>query len=199
MHPLVTVLYEDSKRGQDYPLHFLVLRMVEDDIDGQTWKLRKAVLDNPRKGIDRILSDVKETALIAGAGKLFVLADRDRITEHLNQTLPEGAKALARDATEAEVIAAVRARSDAPVKLEVFLLTPNLEGLLAAIEECTQDQPLEGMVEAKAKDRVARDLILKAVAKATLAAVRACVRARQPGLDALVKALADSLPRESIA
>lgn len=54
MSPVATVLYEDSMRpgaGGSYPLHDLVMRMVEDEINGQTWELARAVAKNPRNGI----------------------------------------------------------------------------------------------------------------------------------------------------
>ncbi len=83
--PLVTVLYEDSKIGKEFPLHKLVMRIVEDEINGQTWRLLKLADNNPRNGIDNILRDVRAAALIAGAGFLFVLADRDVLIQHVNQ------------------------------------------------------------------------------------------------------------------
>lgn len=34
MNPLATILYEDAQLGREYPLHTLVMRMVEDEIIG---------------------------------------------------------------------------------------------------------------------------------------------------------------------
>lgn len=199
MNPRATVLYEDSKIGKEYPLHHLLLRMVEDEINGQTWRLRKAVTDNPRKGVDKVLADVRVTSMIAGEGLLFVLVDRDRIVQHLNRYAEAGASQLDANATDDEVAAAMLGMSDAPDKLRVFLLHPNIEGLIAAIEACAPGQWAEDVARARAKDRIARDVVLGEIAKAAMATVRACVRGRQPGLDALATALAAFLPTEAIA
>lgn len=70
-----TVLHEDKMvpgPNGDYPLHALVMRMVEDDINGQTWRLRSLFDRNPRNGIDAIINDVKRTEMIAGAGQLYL-------------------------------------------------------------------------------------------------------------------------------
>ena len=79
--PRVTVLYEDSMavgaEGQ-FPLHDLVLRMLEDDIDGETWQLHHAIDKNPRNGVDKLLGDLAHASLIAQDGRLCVLVDRDR-------------------------------------------------------------------------------------------------------------------------
>lgn len=196
---VATVLYEDSKVGRDYPLHALIMRMVEDDIDGQTWRLRKLVADNPRNGIDKILEDVRSTSLIAGAGRLFVLADRDHVVEHLNRTAPSGAAPLPLTATDAAIEAAMQARSDAPGKLRVFLLSPNVEGLLAAIEACSGGEAHPQLARARQKERFARDAVFTSVARSALLSVRACIRARQTGLDALIGALGSLIPPAEIA
>ena len=84
---VATVLYEDRMRPSpsgEYPLHDLVMRIVEDDINGETWELRKIVEKNPRKGIGNVLNDVRRTELIAGSGDLFLLVDRDVIAQHLD-------------------------------------------------------------------------------------------------------------------
>ncbi|MSQ04318.1 MAG: hypothetical protein EXR71_20965 [Myxococcales bacterium] len=193
------MLYEDSKIGKEFPLHHLLLRMVEDDINGQAWRLRKAVFDNPRNGIDKVLADVRVASLIAGAGMLFVLADRDVLIEHVNQNAKPGEARLLPTAADADVVAAVRATADAPDRVRVFLLQPNLEGLIRAIETCAPGQWSDDMRRAKAKDRLARDFVLTEVAKAAMAAVRACIRTHQPGLEALAKALAEVLPEATIA
>jgi hypothetical protein len=198
MTPLATVLYEDSKIGKLYPLHDLILRMVEDDIDGKTWRLHKAVADNPRKSIDKVLRDISHTSLIAGAGKVFILADRDQITRHINQHKPPEEPVLSPNAADPEIVDAMLRMSDAPKKLEVFFLQPNLEGLIDAVGQCAPGQWSTDIRNAKRKDRGARDFVLQEVAKATMAGVRTCVRAQQPGLDGLVKALTALIPPKAI-
>ena len=200
MKPLATVLYEDSKIGKEFPLHNLLMRMVEDDIDGQTWRLRKLVLDNPRNGIDNVLADVRATSLIAGPGIVFVLADRDRIVQHLNRSARSGETRLEADASDDEIADAILARSDAPRQLRVFMLQPNMEGLITAIEACVKRRQLaDEIAGAKAKNRIMRDLVLTEVAREAMQGIRACVRERQPGLDALAKAIGEAIPREAIA
>lgn len=200
MKPLVTVLYEDSKIGKEFPLHKLVMRIVEDEINGQTWKLLKLVDDNPRNGIDNVLRDVRAASLIAGRGSLFVLADRDVLIQHVHRNARQGEARLAAHAADEEVTAAVQATAgDAADRVRVFLLQPNMEGLMRAIERCAPGQWPDDLQRAKAKDRISRDFVLGEAAKAGMAALRACIRQHQPGLDALALALAEVLPREPIA
>jgi hypothetical protein len=195
---LATVLYEDSKIGRDFPLHHLILRMTEDDINGETWRLRQCVLDNPRNGVDLVLKELPRTKLVAGTGKLFVLVDRDRIVQHINQMLPRGQKAVPSGATDDVIVNALRGFSNAPEQLEVFLLYPNMEGLMATIAQCAPGQWTEQLALARKKVRTARDAVLSAVATATNHAVRKCIREHQPGLDGLARALAALIPKGSI-
>jgi hypothetical protein len=184
MTPLVTVLYEDkmsSSANGGYPLHDLVMRMVEDDINGQTWQLGRLSAKNPRNGVDKIIKDIKDTGLIAGAGKLLVLVDNDRIGEHLG---------LGNSATDDKVAAELRRRSDAPDKLGVFFLHSNLEGLLRSIQRCAPSLLPDIMQAALRKDLNRRDLVFNEAKKASHRPLRQCVRAAQPGLDQLVKAIA---------
>lgn len=199
MKPLATVLYEDSKIGKQYPLHHLLLRMVEDDANGQTWGLHKAVEDNPRNGIDKVLADVRITSLIAGAGLLFVLVDRDRVVHHVNQNRRPGEPTLAADATDEQIVEAILGTSDARDKVRVFFLHRNMEGLVGSIEACARGRWAAEIAGAKGKDRLARDFVLGACATAAMAAIRTCVRTHQPGLDALATALAGCIPAEAIA
>jgi hypothetical protein len=200
--PLVTVLYEDSKIGKEFPLHKLVMRIVEDEINGQTWKLLKLVDDNPRNGIDNVLRDVRAASLTAGQGSLFVLADRDVLIQHVNQNARPGEARLANTATDEEIAAAVQATAgEAADRVRVFLLQPNMEGLIRAIQACAPGQWPDDISQAlpPKKDRISRDIVLVEAAKAGMAALRACIRSHQPGLEALALALAEVLPRESIA
>jgi hypothetical protein len=179
-----TVLYEDKMAvgaGGQYPLHDLVLQMVCDDGGGEIWQLQKLVSKNPRNGIDKLLADLRRTSLIAEAGRLFVLVDRDRIARHVT---------LSGSATDEEVLAAMLARSDAPEKLQCFFLLPNVEGLLQALAACDPALEPESMARALQKKPIDRDIVFVSAKKAERVALRACVRQRQPGLDALVRALA---------
>lgn len=197
--PLATVLYEDSKLGKEFPLHHLVLRLVEDEINGQTWRLRKVVHDNPKNGIDKVLADVRATELIAGEGMVFVLVDRDRIVRHVNQNALPNEVPLSPNATDDEIVSALKATTKAASKLGVFLLYENMESLLDAIGACAPGQWKAELAVAKGKDRLARDFVLTEISKAAMTAVRACVRAKQPGIDGLAKALAAIIPPEAIA
>ncbi|MBM4397707.1 MAG: hypothetical protein FJ087_18715 [Deltaproteobacteria bacterium] len=193
MSVVATVLYEDKMRPIDcgsYPLHDLVMRIVEDDIDGETWRLRKRVDRNARKGIGNILNDLGRTDLIAGAGRLFVLVDRDRIAAHLG---------VAADSSDAGLQEALRARSDAPDKVQLFFLLPNMEGLLGAIHDCDGSVASSSIQGALAKNLNDRDIVLNGARKAERRALRDCVRARQPGLDALARSIAALVGQEAVA
>ncbi len=197
---LVTVLYEDSKIGKEFPLHKLVLRIVEDEINGQTWRLHKLVVDNPRNGIDNVLRDVRAASLTAGSGALFVLADRDVLIEHVNKNAKPGEARLAKSATDEDIAAAVQATAGgAADRVRVFLLQPNMEGVVAAIERCAPGQWQEDIARARSKDRISRDFVLGEAAKSGMATLRACIRRHQPGLESLALALAGALPTEAIA
>jgi len=182
---LATVLYEDSMStgpGGSYPLHDLVVRLVEDEINGQTWQLMKLVDKNPRKGIGNVFRDLKRTSLIAGVGMLFLLIDSDKTAEQLG---------LASDASEDEVIAALREKSDAPERVEVFFLRENMEDLMDSIRQCAPEllpDNVQAAIESKSLND--RDIVLKEVKKAHQETLRDCVREAQPGLDALARAVA---------
>lgn len=200
MNPLVTVLYEDSKLGKEFPLHRLVLRMVEDEINGATWKITNQVAENPRNGVDNVLRDVRSAALTAGRRYLFVLVDRDKLVAHVNKNAKPGEARLSPNATDDELLEAVRSTAgEAADRVRVFLLKPNMEGLIRTIGTCETNQPVEYVARAKAKDRIARDLVLSAAAKSSMASLRACIRRHQPGLDALARALVEVVPTELIA
>jgi len=190
MTPRATVLYEDTMQpgaNGAYPLHDLVMRLVEDEINGETWRLLPLVDKNPRNGIGNLLREVSRTRLLAAGGRLLVLVDSDRVREHLK---------LGRQATEAEVIEAMRKKSDAPELLDVYFLRPNLEGLLQAVQTC--DRALLPAVVASAlrKNVNDRDVVFNEVKKAAHRPLRDCVRQRQPGLDGLARALAGLISRD---
>lgn len=179
----VTVLYEDAiakDAGSKYPLHDLVLSMVEDDSGVQLWQLDRAVDKNPRNGVSKLLGDLARTDRLAGAGRLFVLVDRDRVAEALH---------LPRDASDDAVCATIRGRSDAPDKLDVFFLHPNLEGLLVAVRACDPALLPDQVTRALEKKLLDRDLVLAEARKPHRRALRECVRRHQPGLHALVQAI----------
>jgi hypothetical protein len=181
---LATVLYEDkmsSSANAGYPLHDLVMRMVEDDINGKTWELLKLVDNKPRNGIGNLINDVRITELIAGPGKLLVLVDSDRIGEHLR---------LGNSATDGQVVAALEGCSNAPAKLGVFFLRPNLEGLLRAFQRCDPSGLPESMQAALRKNLNHRDMLFKEAKRDVRRSLRQCLREAQPGLDGLVKEIA---------
>ena len=177
---VATVLYEDKMRvgsGGAFPPHDFVLAMVA-DLTGQTvWDLRRLVDKNPRNGVSKLVADVSRTSLLAGRGKLCVLVDRDRIAEHLG---------LPKNAAESAVTTALYERSDAPGKLSVHYLDPNIEGLMRSIEECAKAEPAP-----TAKNHNARDLYLNRAAFALPDTVRDCVKGKQPSLGALAELLAE--------
>lgn len=177
---VATVLYEDKMQvgsGGAFPPHDFLLAMVADLTEQTVWDLRGLVDKNPRNGVSKLIADVRRTSLLAGRGKLCVLVDRDRVAEHLG---------LPRNAPEDEVTAALRERSDAPDKLSVHFLDPNIEGLMRSIAECAPTEPPPA-----AKDHNSRDMYLNRAAFALGAAVRDCVKGKQPSLGALVVLLAD--------
>lgn len=180
MTPVATVLYEDKMQvgsGGAFPPHDLVLAMVA-DVTGQTvWDLRKLVEKNPRNGVSKLIRDVGRTSLLAGAGRLCLIVDRDRVAEHLG---------LPKVAAEAEVTAKLAERSDAPEKLAVYYLDPNMEGLMRSIEECDPSLPAP-----RTRDHNSRDIYLNKAAFAAPPSVRDCVKSKQPGIDALVRMLAE--------
>lgn len=179
MTPAATILYEDTmlpSPDRSYPLHDLVMRLVEDRIDGPTWTLRKLVYANPRRGIDKLLRDLSITSQIAGPGKLLLLVDRDRIASHLR---------LDGRASDEEIRAALAARSDAPERISAFFLYPNLEGLLRSVQRCDPALLPEVMARALRKQLNDRDIVLKEVGRATRLELRSCLLRSQPGLDAL--------------
>lgn len=135
MKPVATVLYEDKMQvgsGGAFPPHDLVLAMVADRTGQPVWELQRLVDKNPRNGVSKLIADVGRTSLLAGGGRLCLLVDRDRVAEHLQRP---------RTSTEDEITAALHARSDAPDRLSVHFLAPNLEGLMRSIAECAPTEP----------------------------------------------------------
>lgn len=176
---LATVLYEDKMQaggGGVFPPHDFVLAMVSDLTGHTVWALRRQIEPNPRNGVAKLIGDLGRTSLLAGEGLLYVLVDRDRVAEHLR---------LPKLAAEADVIRAMKARSDAPDKLNVHFLDPNIEGLMRSIEGCAPGVPAPSK-----KDHNSRDLFLKHAAFKLSAAARDCVKGKQASLGALVERLA---------
>jgi len=177
MSPVATVLYEDRMQvgaGATFPLHDLILKWVANQTERPLWELQKLVDKNPRNGVSKLLGDVPKTSRIAGGGCLILLVDRDHIAEHVH---------LQKNAPDQQVIEAILRKSDAPQKLTIYFLHPNMEGMLSSIEDYdpTLPAPLK-------KDPNARDIILKK-ARTRPAHLRDCVRSRQPGIAALTDKL----------
>lgn len=194
---MITVLYEDSQRGRaEFALHRLVLRLVEDDVGGETWRLGQRVQAVPRSGVDKVLRDLRERAdLIAGSGFVFALVDRDEIVAHLNR---HRAGPLPRDVDDETLEAAIQESSNRPDRVRAFFLRPNLEGVLLHIQACAPGRWTADLARACAKrpGLIERDRVFKALAPAAERAVRDCVRRDQPGLEALARAVAAHLVPE---
>jgi hypothetical protein len=188
-----TVLYEDKMiptAASTYPLHDLVVRLVEDDVGVEAWKLAKRLFPNPRNGVGNILNDIGRTDFLAEAGVLCVLLDRDRIAQHVG---------LKGGPSDAEVVAKLRGKSDAPEKLHVFFLYPNVEGLLEGVAACDGALLPHNLLRAKErKSRNDRDIVLNELKTAARRSVRDCIRLKQPGLDGLARFLATLLATTSI-
>ena len=188
MSPLATVLYEDrmlpNSQGQ-FPLHELALRMVEDDINGETWKLHQVdIRKNPMKGVGNVLRNIRRTKRLAGNGIVIALIDADRLHDHFD---------VARDATDEQRVVAIKAKSDAPERLYPFFLQDNMEALLRDIRACDASLLPEVMDAALQKSLNDRDVVLREVAKQSNTSVRSCVRRdeNQPGLDKMVRLLGE--------
>lgn len=182
MSLVATVLYEDQMQpGSEgaLPAHDLLLAMVRDDMGMAVWELRKRIRGNPRKGIDKLIADVARTQLLAGPGLLCLVVDKDRIAPHLG---------LPHNASEVQVTAEIAKRSNAPSKLRVHFLVPNMEGLLRSIADCDG-----GTRAPHGKNHNERDLFLKKAAFAPQRALRDCVREKQPSLGKLAGILAGSV------
>jgi hypothetical protein len=178
--PVATVLYEDKMQvgsGGAFPPHDFVLAMVADRTGRSLWELRGLVDKNPRNGVAKLLADVRRTSLLAGNGRLCVLVDRDRVAEHLG---------LPRNASDEAVTEVLCGRSDAPEKLSVHFLDPNMEGLMRSIAECAP-----GVAAPVGKDHNTRDVFLNRAAFALAPAVRDCVGGKQRSLRELVTLLAE--------
>jgi len=183
--PVATVLYEDKMQvGSNglFPLHDLVLAMVGDVTGQAVHDLRNHVDKNPRNGVNKLLADLGRTDLLAGRGKVIVLVDKDRVAQHLG---------LSKQASEAAIATAMAERSDAPDKLSVHFLDPNLEGLLRSIADCAPAHPAPAV-----KDHNTRDVYLNRAAFSLSAAIRDCVQTRQPSLGALARMLAALCQRD---
>lgn len=183
-----TILYEDAMRGSGgvFPPHDFVLSMVGEALRsqrpgevGDIWGLRRRVEARPQNGVGKLIAAVGTTDLLAGAGELFALVDRDEVGKHLR---------LGKGASDQQVVSALRARSDAPAKLHVHFLDPNLEGLLRTLLGCG----LPGEMPVK-KDLNTRDILFGKAAHSVGEALRSCVRAHQKSLAEMVDTIASLL------
>lgn len=185
---LATVLYEDTMlpgAGGSYPLHDLVMRFVEDQINGQTWRLQKLISKNARKGIGNVLKDIEKTSLLAGSGELFLLVDRDEIAAQVQ---------LPHSATDDCVVEELRRRSDAPSKLHPFFLYRNLEDLLRHVQACDPSLLPGTVTSALNKNLNDRDIVLNRVKKPTYKELRNCIARTQTGIRDLAASLAKLVP-----
>ena len=173
----IVVLYEDKRAHADpgrFPLHDLVLRLVEDEVNGETWRLAKQVLMNPRGGVSNVLKQLKKTHRLSAGGPVFVLVDRDALSRELKVS-----------GTDEDFAAAIKKRSDAPDRVFPYFLLPNVEGVIRHIEACQPGFMPSALELALRKKHMGRDLVFREAAKAAHRALRDCVREKQPGLDGL--------------
>ncbi len=174
---IATVLYEDKQqRGPNgFPLHTLVLAMLSDETGIEIHKLSGLVDGIPRNGVDKAIADLKRTSSRAGSGRLILLLDQDRISEHVFRR---------KGASEDEIREALVKLSDAPSQVSIYFLYPNLEGLLRTIQECGAPDPAP-----TAKNHSARDIYLKHTAYRWRHTVSDCLRRQQSGAGSLVEEL----------
>jgi hypothetical protein len=93
---------------------------------------------------------------------------------------------LVKGASEQDIIEQLRRRSDAPDRLSVHFLDPNLEGLMKSIADC---EP--GQAAPRGKDHNSRDIYLNKAAFSLGSKVRDCAKGKQPSLGRLVDLLAE--------
>jgi hypothetical protein len=187
MMPVATVLYEDKMQvgsGGTFPPHDFILAMVAELTGTEVWNLRKLVDKNPRNGVSKLIGDLRFTSRLAAEGKLCIVVDRDRVAEQLG---------MPKRSAETEVTAKLLEKSDAPEKLSVHYLDPNMEGLLRSIEECEPTMPAP-----LTKDHNSRDIYLNRAAFSRNKSLFDCVKGKQPSIGALVGILAN-LCTEAVA
>jgi hypothetical protein len=200
VNPLATILYEDARRGHEYPLHTLVMRMVEDEINGETWRLLKLVKANPRKGIDNVLRDIRRAHLIAGDGRLLVLVDSDVTASHVRRLSRDISSSLGATPTDEALTTAITGlASETADRVHVFLLQKNMEGLIRTIAACEPELARNDVRHALRKKHISRDVVLAEAAKGQNRPLRECIREHQPGLDGLVKELAGLLTGAAVS
>lgn len=180
---VATVLYEDKMQvgsAGAFPPHDFVLAMVADATGQKVWQVSSRIYKNPRNGVSKLIRDIGATDRIAGRGRLCVVVDRDRVAEHVG---------LPKNAPDSVVVDRLKARSDAPHKLSIHFLYPNIEGVMESIESC--DPEAAKHPAPAAKDHNSRDIYLNRAAFSLPPSVRDCVRGKQPGLAGLVALLAE--------
>lgn len=180
MRAEVTVLYEDRMQtgaGGAFPPHDLVLKMTEDRTGISLFTLRARFEAHPCNGVSKLLGELGRERLYGGQRQVCVLVDRDRIAEHVG---------LPKLASDEAVARAVRDRSCAQERVSVFLLVPNMEGLMRSGEACDPSRPAP-----RVKDLNARDTYLRWLTFQPGRATRDCVQGRQPGLAGLVSRLVE--------
>ncbi|MBT3219822.1 MAG: hypothetical protein HN348_12095 [Proteobacteria bacterium] len=103
---------------------------------------------------------------------------------------------LPANASEADIVAELHARSDAANKLSPYFLEPNIEGLVRSIQECDPTFLPDSVRRALQKKLNDRNIVFNATKRATRRSLRDCVRKAQPGLVALAVAIAELISRE---
>ncbi len=194
--PRITVLYEDRQLGREFALHQLVVQMVVDDSGVLHHEVAQAVSGTPRGGVDKVLSDLKMSALLNSSSDLLLLVDRDRIHEHLSRRRDrlgtrarDHVAALTATSADDDLVQAIRALCPRPEAVGAFFLQPNLEGLLHHLH--VHDPAAFPAVETK--DRATRDIALRAARRSEHRDARRMLREQQPGLAALVQRICELL------
>jgi hypothetical protein len=158
------------------------MRLVEDQINGETWSLHHAVDRIPCKGIDKLLDKLRRQPLFARGQLVLALVDADRTAEHVG--LPKRAPF---ERVAAEILRRCSKTTD---QVQIFFLEPSMEGLIGHIRTCNPSVDPVAVERALEKSLLARDIVLGKVATASHRALRDCLRTHQPGLDGLAKAIA---------
>jgi hypothetical protein len=188
-HPRIIILYEDSNGAgevRDYAPNRLLLSCIADRLSLPLADLARLIEPRPRKSNTKVLADLEHAEDITqGQCALVLVLDSDRIREPLG--LPSGA-------SPEEVIRGLQARSTDPLRTHPTLLDRNLESLIAAVGACDPSLARERLERALRKDRLARDMVLRAAASAANRHVRECVLRSVPSFGKLVRLVCELLP-----
>jgi len=156
----VIVLYEDQRGPtREFGPHILVLACVCDAGAGghRLFELRHLVEDRPLNGNGNLLRFLREKMADSRFETIIAVFDDDQIRPLLG---------LPQEASPERVKAQLRQECNAPQKLEVILLSKNMESVIQAAARCGEELGVEirKVREAASKDRLARDICLSSLA-----------------------------------